>query len=236
MQQARRLGTLLVLAALGGCDTSTGIDLNTVVGFGFGDGAQGWTAHFADYPVGEESFYELESGVRRLPAPLDTTRRAFFLSGNNHSDDLFMFAKRPLPGLQPNTAYRVHWEVELASNQPSGCVGVGGAPGESVYLKAGATIEEPTLEQEDGYYRVSIDKGNQAAGGADAVVLGDLANGDRDCLNPSYRLKRLRSPAPGQRLRTDATGTAWLLVGIDSGFEATASVYLTGIRVRFAME
>ena len=79
---------------------------------------------FADYPVGEESFYELSWGWDNLPAEVTvdgkeaskTLSKGLFLSGNNHSDDLFMFVKRKITGLDPNTAYSVQFSVLIESN------------------------------------------------------------------------------------------------------------------------
>ena len=66
-----------------------------------------------------------------------------------------------------------------AFNRP-GCFGVGGAPGESVWIKAGATAIEPLAIRDSSYLRMNIDIGNQSGGGAHAVVLGDIAN-SRSC-------------------------------------------------------
>ena len=66
---------------------------------------------------------------------------ALFISGVNRSDDLFMFYKGQVGGLQGGTTYQVSFQVEFATIAPSGCIGVGGAPGENVYIKAGATTE-----------------------------------------------------------------------------------------------
>src|SRR5512133_3935105 len=73
--------------------------------YGFFDNMEGWTVNFSDYPVGEEQFYELQSGLVKLPPPLDTTQYAVLISGNNHSDDLFSYLYKPLTGLAPNTTY-----------------------------------------------------------------------------------------------------------------------------------
>jgi hypothetical protein len=199
--------------------------------YDFHEGWQGWSGHFAEYPVGEEDFYGLEAGHATLPHPLPAARQAVFLSGNNHSDDLFMFLRRPIAGLRPNTRYRVSWTIEIATDAPAGCVGVGGAPGESVYLKAGISRDEPRVVAVDGYYEVTVDKGNQAAGGADAIVLGHVANDNRDCFNPVYQLRTISSKPNALRFTTDAQGGGWLLVGTDSGFEARTRIYYTKIRV-----
>ena len=70
--------------------------------FDFCDGSQGWVAQFSDYPAGDEALFELASGYRRLPPPL-SSRGGLFISGNNHSDDLFMYLKRRVGGFEPNT-------------------------------------------------------------------------------------------------------------------------------------
>jgi hypothetical protein len=101
----------------------------------------------------------------------------------NHSDDLFMFLKRRLgtdDGVVPGQEYRVMFTTVFASNAPSGALGIGGSPGESVYLKAGASMVEPEvyLDSETGYYLMNVDKGSGNSGnGTAASVIGDIANG-----------------------------------------------------------
>ncbi len=78
-----------------------------------------------------------------------------------------MYYKSRLTGLMPNTLYRAGFVLGLATNAPRGCTGVGGAPGESVYLKAGVSAVEPVaILAGDGHLRMNIDKGNQSNGGA----------------------------------------------------------------------
>ena len=85
------------------------------VSIDFAQGPQGGTAGFADYPVGQEAFFELTADYRTLPAPLESMGGALYSSGNNHSDDLFMFLRRQVAGLQPDQDYRVSARVRLAS-------------------------------------------------------------------------------------------------------------------------
>lgn len=231
MTRVRSILPVLLLAALPACHESATSSVDEVVlDTDFSAGADGWAVEYADYPAGDEEIYEMESGVRTLPAPLDTARNAMFVSGSNRSDDLFMYLKRRVDGLTPGADYRVRFEVELASDAGSGCVGIGGAPGESVVVKGGATPVEPTRAPDEmGWYRLNIDKGNQVTDGEDAVVLGDVANGSEECMDGEYRLKSLRD-APALVATADASGRLWLLVGTDSGFEGTTSVYYTKIR------
>ena len=181
--------------------------------------------------MGEEAFYELASEWRPLPAPFDD-RQGLYLSGNNHSDDLFMFIKRRVSGLKPNTAYTLSFEVELVANAGAGCVGIGGAPGESVYVKVGATADEPmAVRDQANDYRMTNDKGRQSQGGQDAIVIGDLANPQLDCGGDNYAPKVLTSNKVAFEAITDNTGRIWLMVGTDSGFEGVSKVYYTRVSV-----
>jgi len=73
--------------------------------------------------------------------------------------------------------------VEIATRTPSGCFDIGGAPGESVWIKAGATGVEPLPILIGGDLRMNVDVGNQSQGGENAVVLGNVAN-SRSCEQP----------------------------------------------------
>lgn len=228
---------LLATAALGGCDTATQPTQRLTLTSSFHAGvSDGWTAEFADFPAADSAIYLLDSGVRRLPAPLDTTRYALYVAGMNRSDDLFMYLKRRVDGLVPGAAYDVGYEIQLASDAGSGCVGVGGAPGESVYVKAGATTAEPTPVLKDGFHEMSVDKGVQSTGGPSVPVIGDVANGGSQCIDGPYRLKTLTSAGKPIRATADAQGRLWLLIGTDSGYEGYTRLYYSAIRVTLERE
>jgi hypothetical protein len=150
-----------------------------------------------------------------------------------------MFLKRRVSGLAPDTAYRVELRVVFATDAPKGCAGIGGSPGESVFVKGGASGIEP-LRVMDGTaghatWIMNVDKGNQANGGTDAQVLGDFANsGDCESSDFSYELKELSNlELPALNVTTDASGDVWLLLGTDSGFEGTTTIYYTEIEAIF---
>lgn len=206
---------------------------STLVRFTFARDAQGWIAGFADYPEGEEEFYELKSGIEPIPPETGLSGNGFLLSGNNHSDDLFMFLKRrlgPEDGLIPDTEYHLHFFLEFASNAPSGAVGIGGSPGESVYLKAGGSTIEPKAVSVDGFLQMNVDKGNQAQGGHAASTVGNIANGRSPEEPPRYVILRKEHKHP-PKIRTDNKGVLWLLIGTDSGFEGTTTLYYREFRV-----
>jgi len=197
----------------------------------FEAGSEGWEGGFADYPndAGVEEFYEFAFSHSNLPEPLDISRGALMQSGSNRSDDLFMFVKRKLTGLSPSQNYQVSIEVEFATDAASGAMGIGGPPGEAVYLKAGASSQEPVkvLDNADNHFRMNIDKGNQSVDGQDMKNIGDFANGTEKF---EYTLKSLRMASP-LLVRTNADGELWVIVGTDSGFEGITTIYYNRIQV-----
>jgi hypothetical protein len=195
----------------------------------FSQGADGWSGGFADYPVGEDVDYRLEWGWRLLPAPF--SGHGFHLAGTNRSDDLFMFLKRKITGLQPNSSYLFAVEVTFATNAPKGCAGTGGAPGESVYLKSGISTEEPRALQKSGSWRMNIDKGDQSTSGKDASVIGNVANSSSVCSGTPYEMKTVRGVPVARLVRTSSDGSLWLLMATDSGFESMTSLYYTNVRL-----
>ena len=221
---------LVLLLSLPGCadDDDATTPRATNFDYTFTGDTEGWMGDFADYPEGEEDFYELSFGHATLPAPLNTAEGALRQSGNNHSDDLFMYAYRPIDGLEPGATYEATFELRIATNVPSGSFGVGGSPGESVYVKAGLLTRAParTLDALNEY-RVNFDKGNQSTGGTDMTVLGNFANGTDES---DYALKTLSNTEPFP-VTADADGKLWLVVGTDSGFESTTTIYYDAISV-----
>jgi cyclophilin family peptidyl-prolyl cis-trans isomerase len=184
-----------------------------------------FAAGFADLPANfDPAQYALRSSRTNLPANLGG-KPALFISGANRSDDLWMFWKRKAVGLLPNTVYEATFDLELASAAAAGMIGIGGAPGESVFLKAGASTAEPRIvTDKSGWLRMNIDKGNQSQSGAAASVLGNAAKPDG---GTNYALIRRDNRSSRLRATTAADGSLWLFFGSDSGFEGTTSLYYT---------
>lgn len=210
-------------------DTNFPVD-PLIVEYEFEENPENWLGGFSDYPAGEEEFYELDFDYQTLPAPLDTTKRALMISGNNHSDDLFMFIYRRVENLFPNSEYDVTFDITLASNAPDESFGVGGSPATSVYLKVGALNYKPFTEVGDqGYYWLNLDKGNQSQDGDNMMNLGNIANGTDEF---EYALINRTNEAPF-RFQTGPEGDAWIIIGTDSGFEATTTLFYDRIKVTF---
>ncbi|MFN7115223.1 MAG: hypothetical protein ACK4TA_00395 [Saprospiraceae bacterium] len=231
--KAMKLMSLLLLAALGLFFTACEDDENESALFefkyDFSTTPNGWTGDFADYPVGEEAFYELSFAHQNLPAPLDTTKKALRIHGSNRSDDLFMFTKKKLTGLAPNTEYTVDFEFEMASNLPISSIGIGGGPGTATYVKVGASAAEPKKVARNDFYEFNLDKGNQAQSGDDAIVVGTLGITGDDF---AYTLIKRSNDEQTFKAKTDGEGNLWVFVGVDSGFEGIHTFYITKASIR----
>ena len=198
----------------------------------FHRGVQGFVAGFADLPDTGNETYELMSGFEPLPPPL-APEMALFISGANRSGDLFMFFRGQIGGLVPGVRYNATVSMEIATDTPSGCFGIGGAPGESVYIKAGVSEVEPLPVLEGSYLRMNIDIGNQSNGGEQAAVLGDVAN-SRPCeQSPQWELKSFPAQSVPAPVTASPDGRVWLLFGTDSGFEGRTQIYFTRVSVTF---
>jgi hypothetical protein len=181
----------------------------------------GWESGFCDYSPVHEEIIERMADLR--------PGLGFLLSSHNRSDDIFMFLTKRLgmaDGVRPNQRYEVSFRIELASQAGSGCQGIGGAPGESVFLKAGAWHARPEVVLDpDGHYRLTVDKGNQATGGPAASVAGNIANGSSLCSDDAPFVTIEKTHRHPYIVQSNALGEIWLLVGTDSGFEGKTTLY-----------
>ena len=217
----------------------TGISSSIRLEFDFRQGAQGWETGFAEYSPDMEGMM-LEAEIRSLPSELGVDGTGYYLQGMTRADDLFMFLKRRLgtdDGIVPGQEYRVMFTIVFASNAPSGAMGIGGSPGESVFLKAGASMVEPEvyLNSADNHYRMNVDKGEgNSHDGTAASIVGDIANGlsveEIDMENPPYVSLKLQHEHQ-YTVNASQDGELWLLVGTDSGFEGITGIYYQTIAV-----
>ena len=230
----RLIIVFLIMVGMAGCDLEAdqGINLYADV-YDFNNGQQGWEADFTDYPASTQDSltYELTFSYTNLPSNLGS-RKGIMMSGKNYSDDLFMFMKKKVAGLAPNTYYTIVFEVELASNAPTGAVGIGGAPGEGVYLKAGAVSIEPRKVIDGSSYTLNVDKGNQSESGSNLVVLGHIGVAPNTTEYTLITRSNETTTTPFIA-RTNNLGELWIIVGTDSGFEGTTTVYYTKLGIVF---
>ncbi|PPK99046.1 hypothetical protein [Parapedobacter indicus] len=209
------------------CKKEEGNDQPTTIHSDFSDGKDGWQAGFSEYNGDNVESYELEEGIAILPSPLDETKTAYRISGMNRSDDLFMYLTKRVQGLQPGVTYHGRFTVRIASDAKSGGVGAGGAPGESVGLGVGLTVDQPTSSpDENNFYRMNIDKIQQCCtDGDDMVVIGNVANGKDE-----YEYTLIERTGEFSAV-TDHQGVLWIIIGTDSGYEGKTTLYYSNIEV-----
>ena len=205
--------------------------------FDFRNGVLGWQGGFADYPPGtdKDGFYELRSEIRPLPPELNVNGTGFFIQGNNHSDDLFMFLKRRLDatdGIVAGQSYQITFTITFASNVSGQCI-----PGDAIYLKAGGSPAEPLalFTSDQGALsnlRMNIDKSDQGQSGIAASVSGNIGN-SQPCnpgqVAPYVSLQRTYQHT--SLVNANARGELWLLIGTDSGCECLTALYYQRIDV-----
>ncbi|GHB54762.1 hypothetical protein [Persicitalea jodogahamensis] len=211
------------------CDQDKDLTNMKSVDSNFEQNNDGWAVGFAEYGEEQDStIFEFNSRLAALPAPLDTTKKAIRVQSHNRSDDVFMYLKKKVSGLDPNRTYKVTYEIDLGTNYAKGSVGIGGSPAESVYLKAGASPNEPVTKLVDGFYEVTIDKGQQATGGTEMSVLGNVSNG---LDSTAYKVVQRSNTEAPVAVKPNANGEIWLCVGTDSGFEGLTVLYYDRIKV-----
>jgi hypothetical protein len=232
-QTCSKIFILALFWAFSGCDSAedAGFELFSET-YDFSRSDHDWVGGFSDFPTGDSSFFELNTAYTAEPS---TGQKSLMITGNNHSDDLFMYFKKKLSGFRPNTEYILTFDVEFATDAKLGSVGIGGSPGESVYFKVGATAQEPKSVIDVDYYVMNIDKGNQSTGGQDMIAIGNIAapedSGSGYVLVSRSNTENYNTPCI---VRTNQNGEIWLILGTDSGFEGTTTLYYTKVSVVFS--
>ncbi len=199
--------------------------------FDFAESDQGWNHGFAEYPSapGDSALFELKYAYTDQPAGSLLTKRSLMLSGKNINRDLFMYIKKKITGLRPETDYTITFNVELASDFNTDLLANTG----SVYLKAGATPFEPKTVDDSGYFIMNIDKGNEATSGQHMISLGDII---APANSIGYAVLTRNNTMANSRYvaRSNPAGELWLIVGTDSSYGGTTAVFYNRIDVVFS--
>jgi len=200
----------------------------------FSRGSGGWLAEFSDYSYSGHGGLQRLAEIRSLPAETGIPGAGYYLQAVNHSDDLFLFLKRPFEqedGIEPNGTYEIDFLIEFVSSAPTGCAGVGGSPGDAVYLKVGSSSVEPVPILTSQGLHLNLDKGNQSSSGNDASLAGTIGNG-LECTPANQRpILVQRRQAHARRVKASSDGTLLVFVGTDSGYEGLNQLYYARVVV-----
>ena len=194
----------------------------------FNAGIDGWSADVADFTE-ETRPVDVAAVWQDLPAPL--TGKGYYLISTNKSDDVMTFVKRQVGGFVPGAKYAVTFAMRYATDAGSGCMGVGGSRGDSMWMVVAASADEPkTVKQADGEYRLNLERGNQAESGRQGKVIGLQGGEGLGCSGGKWAAQERKSDE-AIALQADKDGKFWIVLGTDSGFESTNALYLQGATV-----
>ena len=190
----------------------------------FEAGTEGWESSFLGYTGADKDSFNFKSGVSAIP---DLDSKGLMFSANNINGQLVMYAQKQLSGLEPNQEYNLLYVVGLASNLSSSnsCIGF---EGKRTELKVSASLQEPKKILEE-----NLDILNLGTGPFQRV--GVVGHKDRNCEDSAYainQLGNLKAPfnAP-VKITSDANGTIWTVVVLDSSFEGESKFYIDSIDI-----
>ncbi|MFT3786134.1 MAG: hypothetical protein QM770_08210 [Tepidisphaeraceae bacterium] len=215
-------------------DDGAGVDsLVTHITYDFNRDEQGWAGGFADY--NNTDITELDSPVaQEQDNPTNIGGKGYYMAGTSNGDRLIMYMTRGLArrdGVLADTAYTVDYTVQYASSAPTNAINSGGAEGEGVTLKVGASSDVPATSGDN--HDLNVDIGDQSTSGASATVLGDLANGLTDPQDPSVRpfVKLTKSQIHVFPVTSGSDGSMNLMVAADSGYRGRTEIIYRRIDV-----
>jgi hypothetical protein len=223
---------LVIVSACGLDSDKSGISISSLV-YDFNSELYGWQYGFSEYPVtpDDSTVFEFKYAHTDRPSNLAGSGKAIMISGNNKSDDLFMFLKKKITGLRPDADYTLSFTVEFASEANPANANIGGPTGENVFMKVGAADKEPKSIVENGHYVMNISKGNRNESGASMINVGNISAPQ----NATGYALVVRSNATAYgvpfEVSTNSNGELWLIVGTDSSYKGVTTLYYTKINV-----
>jgi hypothetical protein len=184
----------------------------------FQQNTEEWTGDFALYKTGQQDTIAFNIKQGKIPELADSTARGLSVAGTNTGDSLFLFIKKKITGLDPALTYKVAFEIDLATSYPDTV----GSAGRLIYIKAGASAEEPKKVLSNGYYKASIKKGSLAKSGTEMFYLGTAGNG---LDSVAYRSIKRTNANLAVEVKPNAAGEIWLCVGAETTYKGLILLY-----------
>jgi hypothetical protein len=202
-------------------------------GFDFSESDHGWQHGFSDYPASQDSSAsELKYAYTNQPGG----EKALMLSGNNHRDKLFMFVKKKLTDLKPETQYTITFDVQLSTSSKVGSNLTGNVDGESISLKVGALDKEPKKVIERGNVVMNIDKGDLTEDGADMIYIGNVLAPESESEYSLIARTNSTSKESPLLVQTNGDGELWLIVGTESGAAGVTTLFYNRINIALSIQ
>jgi len=227
------VATITAIGLLTGCGGSApqpkvGTDIN----YSFAQNMDGWDVGFSDYTT-----LTKPTDVKQVHAaiPIPGASKALYMGATNLSDDLLLYTYRKVTGFIPNSTYIGQFTVTFASDAPAGCAGAGGSPGDSVWLIGAVSRDKPENKMIRENTLLNISRGNQSTGGDSADVLGTIGISGLPCSEQRNAQRKTLGPSKWIPFTTDDTGSAWILIGLDSGFESYSQIWLENVKFTYQL-
>lgn len=186
----------------------------------FTSSSEGWVKGYAGYPVQAASSYELNVQWVSVPDNISSGAKGMLFSGKNYSKKLFLFIKKKYTNLQPNTAYKVVFNMDWLTNYPAN-------KQEKIYVKVGAFTYEP-FTIDTGFVRTNMEQGIIGENSKDFMVIGNLNN----ALNTDeYKTVNIHNYTKPFYVNTDKNGALWLVIALEPEAVDISNTYLTSLRI-----
>jgi hypothetical protein len=193
----------------------------------FNESENGWKHGFSQYlTVGDSAEAELKYAYADKPPSLPEGK-GLMLSGKSSTPELFMFIKKQITDLRPETDYTITVNVEVASSAASQSNNL---VSPSVFLKVGAVSFEPQTFKSADKIVINVDKGPDDQDGSEMLNVGNIIGGNSIDYNLTSKSSSSKNPMP-ILARTDSNGSLWIIVGTDSNFQGTTIVYYSKVNV-----
>lgn len=180
--------------------------------------AEDWTGDVALFKNGQQDTIAFNIKQGKIPGSTDSTSRGLSVSGKNIGDNLFLFIKKKITGLDPALTYKVAYQINIGTSYPDTV----GSAGRLIFIKAGASPNEPVKELKNNYYNVSIDLGSLSQSGAEMMYLGTAGNG---LDSVAYRSIVRTNANLAVEVKPNAAGEIWLCVGAETSYKGLIQLY-----------
>jgi hypothetical protein len=195
--------------------------------FDFNEGENGWKHGFSQYAsVGDSALAELRYAYANKPPSLPEGK-GLMLYGKSPNPELFMFIKKELTDLRPETDYTITVNVEVAS---SASAQANSLVSPSVFLKVGAVSYEPQTFKNADKVLINVDKGDDDQDGSEMLNIGNIIGVNSFDYNLTLKSSSSKNPTPIMA-RTDSDGSLWIIVGTDSNFAGATTVFYSKVNI-----
>jgi len=198
--------------------------------YDFNDSQYEWSGDFTDYKIRDSSQVKFQFLYTNVPTNTPVSQRSLVLSGINTSDDLFLFIKKKITGLKPDTEYTIAFDVEMTCNSDK-------QSKDTLVLKAGASAFEPQKIIQGEYYRMNLDKGATGANGVDMIVIGKVGLNANNISQEYGVIQSGIEPSAYLyvKTKTNSEGDIWLILGTESIYAGVTTIYFTKAAFTFSV-